>query len=174
MKIVQICKDNSMNEIDLKFSSRNIISKLSKVSITQGGDSLKELYYWNYEKSKIICYSWYDGGDGFENKHDLPPGGISSFLDEDSSEQLLFGDIFLCKLQDNKFCDFDISNYGEFYNINFGGFEDCESSSENENDDNEEEDENYENDIEEEEDEECDYELINNSDNELEVDDYEY
>ena len=172
MKIVQICKDNTMNEIEGKFTLKNISSKLTKASITQGNDSLKELYYWNYENSKIICYSWYDGDTGFENKHDLPLGGTSSFLDEDSSEKLLFGDIFICKLQDNKLCDFDISNYGEFYNINFGDFEDCESSSENEDYGNEEEEEGVnEND---EEDEECDYELINNSDDELEADNHEY
>ena len=32
----------------------------------------------------------------FENKHDLIPNGNSSFLcDEDSSEKLLYGDIFI-------------------------------------------------------------------------------
>ena len=76
--------------------------RLIKCAKSQGNDSLKELYTWNYENTKIICYSWYDGEAGFENKHDLPPGGISPFLEEDSSVKLLYGDIFLCKLKDNK------------------------------------------------------------------------
>lgn len=170
MKIVQICKDNTMNEIDNKLSLKNITNKLSKISKTQGHNSLKELYYWNYDNSKIICYSWYDGDTGFENKHELPSGGTSAFLDEDSSEKLLFGDIFICKLKDNKLCDFDISEYGEFYNIHFGGFDDCESSSDDEEEEYNENSEIFDNE------EECDedYEIINNSDEELEEDNYNY
>ena len=170
MKIIQIFKDNTMNEIDNKFTIKNISNKLSKISKTQGHSSLKELYYWNYENSKIICYSWYDGESGFENKHELPPGGISSFLDEDSSEKLLFGDIFICKLKDNKICDFDIAGYGEFYNIHFGGFDDCESFSEDEDDDDDENDDICDNISE----DDGDYEIINNSDEELEEDNYNY
>ena len=138
-KIILCC------EIDNKFSLKNLTNKLSKISKTQGNNYLKEVYYWNYEDSKIICYSWYDGDAGFENKHDLPPGGISAFLDEDSSEKLLFGDIFICKLKDNKICDFDISEYGEFYNIHFGGFDDCDSYSEDEEEDDNENNENFDN-----------------------------
>ena len=69
---------------------KNTCKQLIKCAKSQGNDSLKELYTWNYENTKIICYSWYDGEAGFENKHDLPPGGISSFLEEDSSVKLLY------------------------------------------------------------------------------------
>ena len=96
MKIVQIHKDDTMEELQIKCNLRSIKGKLKKSSKCQGNDNIKELYYWNYENYKITCYSWYDGESGFENKHDLPPSGISSFLEEDSSEKLLFGDIFIC------------------------------------------------------------------------------
>ncbi len=52
------------------------------------------MYEWNNDDKKIIWYGWYDGDAGFENKHELIPNGISSFLEDESSEILLFGDIF--------------------------------------------------------------------------------
>ena len=85
MKVVQINKDGTMDEIRMRMNMKNTCKQLIKCAKSQGNDSLKELYTWNYENTKIICYSWYDGEAGFENKHDLPPGGISSFLEEDSS-----------------------------------------------------------------------------------------
>lgn len=126
MKTVQIYKDDTMEELQFKCNSRSLLKQLKKNSKSQGNDNIKELYYWNYNNAKIICYSWYDGESGFENKHALPPGGVSSFLEEDSSEKLLFGDIFICKIKDKQIQDFDISDYGEFYNDIFGGFDECE------------------------------------------------
>ena len=126
MKTVQIYKDDTMEELQFKCNSRSLLKQLDKNSKSQGNDKIKELYYWNYNNAKIICYSWYDGESGFENKHDLPPGGISSFLEEDSSEKLLFGDIFICKIKDKQIIDFDIADYSEFYNDIFGGFDECE------------------------------------------------
>jgi hypothetical protein len=87
----------------------------------------------------------FEGEAGFENKHEMIPGGKSDFLDEDSSVQLLFGDIFLTKTQNKKFKDFDVSDYSEFYNLLFNGFDDCDDDEGEEGDANtESEDEDYE------------------------------
>ena len=179
MKCVQIYKDGTMDELELSFKKTkmkinldNIIKIFNKFSKSQGEDNLKELYNWKYENKIIACYGWYDGEAGFENKHDLPPSGKSKFLDEDSSAQLLFGDIFLVRIDNKKICDFQVSDYGEFYNIIFGGFDDCDTETDGEDiNSEEEEDPDYDpdiNDIEEE------YEILSGNDSELEEDTSEY
>ena len=56
------------------------------------------------------------------------PNGNSSFLDEDSSEKLLFGDlIIVCYDENKKFMDFDTLDYAQVYEILFEGFDDCDS-----------------------------------------------
>ena len=107
MKCVHIYKDGNMDELDLTFKKSkkkinltNIPSYLMEHSKSQGDGDIKELYKWSNNGNIIKCFSWYDGEAGFENKHDLPPGGISTFLDEDSSVQLLYGDIFLVLCND--------------------------------------------------------------------------
>ena len=115
MKLVQIKTDGSMDDIDIKIKKNNIISSLSDLSISKGCDDIKELYKWNYSNYIIYCYGWYDGEAGFENKHELMPSGNSKFLEEDSSEKLLFGDIFLLKKNktNEKYGDFCTTEYAE-------------------------------------------------------------
>ena len=127
MKVVLIKKDGLMDDIEVKFTKKNIINKLNGITLSQGNGNMKLLYSWLYDESTIECYGWCDGEAGFENKHDLPPSGNSKFLDSDSSETLLFGDIVIVKNNKSKYCDFEISDYGEFYNNLFKGFDDCES-----------------------------------------------
>ena len=71
-----------------------------------------------------------------------------------------------------KICDFQISDYGEFYNIIFGGFDDCDTETDSEDiNSDDEEDPDYDpdiNDIEEE------YEILSGNDSELEEDTSEY
>ena len=144
MKIVQILKDGSMNELEIKsVNLKNCCKIFQENSKSQGNNDLKELYQWNYEGSIIHCYGWYDGEAGFENKHEMIPGGKSKFLEEDSSVQLLFGDIFLIKSKSNKIKSFDVSEYSEFYNLMFGGFDDCDDETESEEINTESEDEDY-------------------------------
>jgi hypothetical protein len=140
MKVVQICKDGSMDDIDCKFTTKNICKVLTETSKSQGTNNIKLLYSWNYDKCTLLCYGWYDGEAGFENKHDIAPGGSSSFLETDSSEKLLFGDLFIIK-KDKKYLPFEVSDYGEFYNFAFEGFDDCDTDNESIN--TEEEDEDY-------------------------------
>ena len=173
MKVVRILKDGSMNEIDLKsVTIKNCCKVFLKESKSQGNNDLKELYQWKYEDSTIHCYGWYDGEPGFENKHDMIPGGISNFLEEDSSVQLLFGDIFLIKTVKSKIKAFDVSEYSEFYNIMFGGFDDCDTDTLSDELNTESEDEDFEPDSEEELEEE--YENVKVNADELNEDTTDY
>jgi|TARA_R110002072_G_scaffold18158_2_gene68286 hypothetical protein len=172
MKVVQILKDGSMKENEYKTLAPKSCCKIFQGnSKSQGNNDLKELYQWNYENSIIHCYGWYDGEAGFENKHEMVPGGKSHFLDADSSVQLLFGDIFLTKTQNKKCKTFDVSDYSEFYNIMFHGFDDCEDE-EGEGVNTESEDEDFEP-VSENEDEE-EYEDVKIEGDELGEDSNEY
>ena len=133
MYCVQIFKDDTMKEV--KVNGNNILKSLTKLSVNN--DTISELYSWKYENITTRCYGSYDGEAGFENKHELPPNGISNFLEEDSSEKLLFGDIFIARFKDDKLISTSISDYGEFYNLIFNDFDDC-LSEEDINDDTEE------------------------------------
>lgn len=161
-----------MDELSLKMK-KNILSYLTNVSKSQGNDDIKKLYSWKYENKIIICYGWYDGEAGFENKHELPPYGESVFLEEDSSSQLLFGDIFIICYDNDKIINFQVSDYGVFYNFIFGGFDDCEEeeiTDDNENDsDINDENNQYNDNISDE-----DYELSSDNSADLEFDDNEY
>tara|TARA_B100000674_G_C37803368_1_gene897558 strand:- start:538 stop:1050 length:513 start_codon:yes stop_codon:yes gene_type:complete len=170
MKCIQIYKNGTMDEFNIK-CNKNLMKNLMKGSKSQGEGDIKELYKWSYENKIIKCYGWYDGDAGFENKHDLPPGGISSFIDEDSSVQLLYGDIFLVYYdRDDKIIDFQISDYGVFYNLIFEGFDDCESETEDSNysEDNDS-DYNENNQLTDEE-----YEILSETSENLEIDTNEY
>lgn len=126
MLCVQIFKDDKMKEIKIK--GNNIFKSLTKISTNN--DKISELYTWTYENITTKCYGCYDGEAGFENKHELPPNGISVFLEEDSSEKLLFGDLFIVRFNGGELIDTSISDYGEFYNLMFNGFDDCLSEEE--------------------------------------------
>jgi hypothetical protein len=135
VQFIRINKDGSMNDIQETITEKNICKKLQNVCTSQGNKKIQELYTWNYNNHKLICYGWIDGEAGFENKHDLPPSGISNFLDEDSSTILLYGDLFIVYSDNKKFINFEVSDYSVFYSEIFEGFDDCE----------EEDDDGYEN-----------------------------
>lgn len=146
MKFIRINKDGSMNELDIKLP-KNCLKTLVKYSKSQGADSIKELYIWKHDNNFIKCYGWYDGEAGFENKHELAPNGLSSFLEEDSTSKLLFGDLFIiCMNENNSYKDFTVSDYSVFYEEMNEGFDDCLSESDDDSYDEEifSEDEDYE------------------------------
>jgi len=141
MKVLRINQDGTMDDINISSIKKNVVKNLNKEAIKKGSSDLKELYKWSVEDKEIHCYGWYDGEPGFENKHDLIPNGNSSFLcDEDSSEKLLYGDMFiLCSTKsDGKLIDFCVSDYGAIYELLFEGFDDCDYSDEEEETDEEE------------------------------------
>ena len=178
MNLIRINSDGTMNDITIdKITKKNLIKSLTKNSISKGEGDLKELYKWKVENgSDLICYGWYDGPAGFENKHDLPPSGISDFIDDDDSsdKKLLFGDIFILLSKNGEFKDIDVSKYANYYELLFEGFDDCVTSDDELTDNEEitEEDKNFINDGEIEEDEDSDSSY--NSIEELDVDDNEY
>ena len=134
MKIIRINKNGSMNELDLKIP-KNCLNVLKKNSISCGNGNIKELYFWKYDGKIIKCYGWYDGESGFENKHELAPNGTSTFLEEDSSSKLLFGDLFiLCLDTEKKYNDFGVDDYSMFYEIINEGFDDCSDTEESDSD----------------------------------------
>lgn len=171
MKVVQIFKNGDMCDLECKFTKKNILKTLTLNSKSNGNDSLKLLYTWNMGNIELLCYGWYDGEAGFENKHDLPPSGLSSFIEIDSSEQLLFGDIFIVKMCKGKYSQLTITDYSDYYNQLFGGFDDC-NSSDDESLSEEEEDEDYK--TEEEYSSEEENEELSDNENELEEDLTEY
>lgn len=119
MYCVQILKDDNMKEI--KIRGNDILKIITRVSSNNEG--ICELYKWEYENITTKCYGSYDGILGFENKHELPPNGVSIFLEEDSSEKILFGDIFIIRFKNDKLINTTIADYGEFYNLMFNGFD---------------------------------------------------
>lgn len=134
MKIIRINCDGSMNDItiDVKLTKRNATKNLNQNSVSKGEGDIKELYRWKVDNgnSEITCYGWCDGHSGFENKHDLPPSGVSDFIDdEDSSDKkLLYGDIFILLSSDLSFKDIDVSTYANYYDFLFDGYDDCNTS----------------------------------------------
>lgn len=124
MKVVQVFCDGSMDEIIV--SPEDLCVSLTGMSKSQGEGDIRFLYSWSYNDATIECYGWFDGDAGFENKHELPPSGNSSFLDE-SSCQLLFGDLFLV-MKTDVYVDLDVGEYSEFYSYIHGGFDECEDS----------------------------------------------
>jgi hypothetical protein len=162
MKFVRINTDGSLDTLSMNKPTKNIPKCLEKHITSKGTTELKELYRWNYEDKIILCYGWYDGDAGFENEHNLIPNGNSPFLEEESSEKLLFGNIFLfTKTLGDKYTHFTEKNYEDAYNALFDGFDDCDDSSCGEDD------------IEDEDIEDDTNFIVNDSDMEAE-DSYEY
>ena len=117
MMLVHIYTDGMMEGVKIK-GNINIEKKLLKLAKNRGTCELRELYSWTYDKKKIICFGWLEGDKNNKNKHSLVSGGYSKYLEVGSSEIDLYGDIFVCCVENNKLSDFDISEYGEFYTNN--------------------------------------------------------
>jgi hypothetical protein len=177
--VTRINIDGSMNDLELNIENRNVVNILNKNSNKKGKNNIRHLYTWTKENKIIKCYGWYDGNHDCVNKHELIPFGSSKFLEEESSNILLYGDIFLLCYNENKIMDFYVSDYADFYNEIQDGFDDCETDEELSDSESEyydgEEDEEYKPNEDEEEECEHDFEIINTSDSEeLEEDKTEY
>ena len=177
--VTRINIDGSMNDLELNIENRNVVNILNKNSNKKGKNNIRHLYTWTKENKIIKCYGWYDGNHDCVNKHELIPIGSSKFLEEESSNILLYGDIFLLCYNENKIMDFYVSDYADFYNEIHDGFDDCETDEELSGSESEyydgEEDEEYKPNEDEEEECEHDFEIINTSDSEeLEEDKTEY
>ena len=180
MKFIRINSDGTMNDIsiDTKLSNKNIVKHLSKQSLSKGDGEMNELYRWKVDSNHdLLCYGWYDGQAGFENKHDLPPSGISKIIDEEdiSDKKLLFGDIFIALSKNETFVDIDVSAYANYYEVLFEGFDDCNTSDDEISDEEELEDSGFINDDDDDDiNEESDDSDYDNSIEELDEDYNEY
>ena len=124
-----------MVELDEKFTLKNIRKMMRDISKVK---KILHLYNWQYENSIIQCYGCLEGRAGGENKHELPPSGEKQ-LDtiNNSDTQLLFNDIYIVRIQNKKYIDLDVSDYGLFYNVCFEGFDNCIIDSDDESINNE-------------------------------------
>lgn len=130
MKLVQIKSDGNMVELDEHFTVKNIRKMMREKSKVK---KILHLYNWSYEGSVIQCYGCLEGRVGKENKHELPPTGEKLIETIDNSDtQLIFNDIFVVRVENKKYLDFDVSEYGLFYNLCFQGFDDCLSVNDDE------------------------------------------
>uniref|UniRef100_A0A6C0CG99 Uncharacterized protein n=1 Tax=viral metagenome TaxID=1070528 RepID=A0A6C0CG99_9ZZZZ len=128
MKIVQIKSDGNMIELDEQFTVKNIRKMMREKTKVK---KILHLYNWSYDGSMIQCYGCLEGKTGKENKHELPPLGEKLIETIDNSDiQLIFNDIFVVRVENKKYLDFDVSEYGLFYNLCFQGFDDCLSDEE--------------------------------------------
>ena len=148
MKIIRINNDGTMNDIsiDTKLTKKTISKTLNKNTISKGDGDINLLYKWKVDGNcELLCYGWYDGQAGFENKHDLPPSGISDFIDDDddSDKKLLFGDIFILLQSGDNFIDIDVTSYANFYEVLFDGFDDCNTSDDDISEEETEEDKDF-------------------------------
>jgi hypothetical protein len=139
MKVVRVNCDDTMKEITIK--SRSIVNQLSDNANKRGSGDLTELYTWNYQGNIIHLYGWFEGNAGFENKHEVLPSGESSFLEKESSEILLYGDIFITCTKQKKLIDIDVSGYGEIYSNLYEMDDDCSLGDEDSFDEDEDDDE---------------------------------
>jgi len=177
MKLIRINNDGTMNDIsiDTKLSKKTLLKTLTKNSISKGNGDINLLYKWKvYGNCELLCYGWYDGQAGFENKHDLPPSGISDFIDDEdgSDKKLLFGDIFILLQSTDSFKDIDVTTYANYYEVLFDGFDDCNTSDDEISEEENDEDKEFINDND--SDEISDNDSSYNSVEELDIDENDY
>lgn len=178
MKLIRINNDGTMNDIsiDTKLTKKTLSKLLNKNSISKGDGDINLLYKWKVDGNcDLLCYGWYDGQAGFENKHDLPPSGISDFIDDEdgSDKKLLFGDIFILLQSGDNFMDIDVTSYANYYEVLFDGFDDCNTSGDDISEEETEEDKGFIND--DNDTDECsDSDSSYNSIEELDIDENEY
>tara|TARA_B100000925_G_scaffold290232_1_gene274973 strand:- start:3896 stop:4564 length:669 start_codon:yes stop_codon:yes gene_type:complete len=90
----------------------------SQVLKVTGKDNLERECDFTYSDKTISVYAWTKGKAGTENKHELPPP---------IDKELYFGNIFIIYHNKGKLLNLSQSDYNEFYEMAFGGFEDIGS-----------------------------------------------
>ncbi len=122
MIIIRINTDNTMSELK---SNKNWINTIKKDS---NNSEINLLYEWFIENnSKLLLYGNLVGEQ--INNHVLPSNGISSIISE-INNNILYDNIYIVKLKDNKLVDYTIKEYGEFYSINYDSNNSCSESDE--------------------------------------------
>ena len=130
------------------------ISTIKKIINSKAIGKLEEINNWEDGDVLISLFGYNNGKAGDENKHELPPPVDS---------ELFFGDMVLIKEKNNQLTDFSIEEFKDFYEKYCGGFEDIESS----------EDENYDSEVIDKEDSDSDYTPSSEHDSDEDDEDFE-
>jgi hypothetical protein len=128
MKNIVILKKNKnlltkQVESDLSESLNSVLDKRIKLN------SLPEKLYRYDIKGingiKLVVWGYTDGRENQENQHDLPPNAVwYDELFKKSDTDLLFGDTFVLKYENDSWVDLTKEEYAGYYEKLFGGFED--------------------------------------------------
>jgi len=91
-------------------------SKITTLYKKRGTGKIERYCSWEIDNYIISIFGWKNGNAGLENKTELPPP-------EDND--IFFGDILVIKseLNSGKVLDLTISDYKQFYDEAYGGFE---------------------------------------------------
>jgi len=126
MKNIVILKKNKnvltkqVNETDLSESLNSVLDKRIKLNRLP-----EKLYRYDINGIKLILWGYTDGRENQENQHDLPPNAVwFNDLFKKSDTDLLFGDAFVLKYENDSLVDLTKEEYVVYYDKLFGGFED--------------------------------------------------
>ena len=128
MKMIDILvieKSGKVKEVSLK---KCVPEELYKKAGFKKADGFNCLHTWNLDEFNgneyhISLYGKKEGRAGQENKYEVPPP-----LDND----LLFGNLILVNQVDDKYVSFSSKEWKKIYDHLYGGFEDLEEDSEEE------------------------------------------
>ncbi len=115
----------SPDTFDIQNIPKNLLNSKGTNELTRECD-------FDYANTVISLYAWTEGRAGKENKYDLPPP---------VDNELYFGNMFaICHDgQNNELISLSVSEWEDFYEMAFGGFEDLGSEDSYSEDDDEEE-----------------------------------
>ena len=129
MKNIVILKKNKnvltkqVEENDISESLNSVLDKRIKLN------SLPEKLY-RYDINginniKLVVWGYIDGRENQVNQHDLPPSAVwFNELFKKSDTDLLYGDMFVLKYENDSLVDLTKEEYAVYYEKLFGGFED--------------------------------------------------
>ena len=103
MEIIKIKSSGEINTYKIKNINNILIN------------DIQLLYSWKYNNNKIEAYGSINDNKEIINIHKLPPNGTSKIIDEDSNTIDIYGEIYICKFDNGKLINLNISEYGEFF-----------------------------------------------------------
>ena len=111
----------------IKISKRGKRINIDKpdINFIKKNKNISMLNTWKYNNYDFVIYGCENGNAGEENKYDLPPP---------IDCELYFNDLYIIKMKNDKLENLNIEEYNIFYNDCFGGFEDIQSTDDEEED----------------------------------------
>ena len=111
----------------IKISKRGKVTNIDKpdINFIKKNKNISKLHTWKYNNYDFVIYGCENGNAGEENKYDLPPP---------IDCELYFNDLYIIKMKNDKLENLNIEEYNIFYNDCFGGFEDIQSTDDEEED----------------------------------------